>query len=199
MARRARLHLVTAGLLAVAAAGCGSTPADELPAPAAPGDRLQTVRVEATGLVAELDTRDRRLRLKDPRTGEELASQPAGVGPARIATEADRLYVTDVRLDALLVFQTRPELRLNRHVGLPGGPREVEVGPTTNDLYVGLRDARQVLVLGGTGRPTIRTRIDLPFAPEALSPTADERLLVRGAGAALADLGPAQLAGEQEP
>jgi hypothetical protein len=49
----------------------------------------------------------------------------AGLGPTSLAAGDARLYVTDPVQDALLVFDLRPELHLQRRVYVADGPRRV--------------------------------------------------------------------------
>ena len=71
------------------------------------------------GAIATLDPRRRVVELGDERAA-------AGVGPYGIASDGENLlYVTDVKLGAVLVFRARPELRLIRRYALPGGPTAI--------------------------------------------------------------------------
>lgn len=90
-------------------AGCGSAP---LPPPEAPSPPV------VDGV--RLDTSARTLTVG----GETV---PAGLGPTSFAARDGRIYVTDRVQDALLVFQTRPDLHLQRRVYVEGGPRRVVV------------------------------------------------------------------------
>jgi hypothetical protein len=74
---------------------------------------------------------------------------PAGVGPVGLAAHDRRFYVTDRVQDALLVFDLRPRLELQRRVPVPGGPTDVAV--RGDRLYVRLADRHRVAVLSADG------------------------------------------------
>lgn len=127
--RRSLLPIVAALL-----AGCGSS--DTLPAPEAP---------PATGAQgARLDTSARTLTVGTQTVG-------AGVGPAAVAETDERVYVADAVQHALLVFEKRPELHLQRRAYLPGEPASVAVDE--DGVVVGLAGGDDVeLTLGGVER-----------------------------------------------
>ncbi len=104
-----------------------------------------------------LDTRKRTLTVVDKRTGERQ-SVPAGVGPAQLVSEADRFYVTDATGNGLLVFQTKPELRLTRRVALPGTPFTIAADNKEHDLYVVLSARNELVQLPAHGQPFVRRR-----------------------------------------
>lgn len=135
------------------ACGCGSEAVSELPPAAGPPARPVSVDAPGGPAVAVLAGRTRVLELRAPRTRKLLARAPAGVGPTHVAAVADRLYVTDTRGGALLVFTTRPKLALVRRVFLPGGPAGIRVDAARHRLWVTLTARREVVELAATGRP----------------------------------------------
>lgn len=166
------------GLLAVAGlAGCGSASTHELPPAAGPANApplhakpagrtvlptkvppslaldVPPTRATVAGRPAVLDPRARTLTL-----GKERVA--AGVGPTHVLAVADRLYVTDTRGGALLVFATRPKLALTRRVFLPGGPYAIAVDVTRHRLWVTLTARNEVVSLPANGRP--RPLVTLP-------------------------------------
>jgi hypothetical protein len=151
--------------------------------------------VEATGQVAVLAGRARVVELFEPVTLRKLGEAPAGTGPARIASENDRLYVTDLANDGLLVLQTRPRLRVTRRAGLPGGP--FAIANAGNDLVVSLRDASEVVLLNGTSRPVVQGRAATVPGVRVLLPAADGAE-VRAVGRGVTRLRPDELDGQQQ-
>lgn len=141
------------GIVAVAGAalvaGCGSASVSELPPAAGPARTSVAVGDHRAVLLG----RERVVELVDPRTGRQIARAAAGVGPTHVAAAGDRLYVTDTRGDALLVFTTRPELELVRRVYLPGGPSAIRLDARRRLLWVALTARDEVVGLPATGRP----------------------------------------------
>jgi DNA-binding beta-propeller fold protein YncE len=186
---------VLALLAAATAAGCGSASVAELPPAAGParapapgaapagrvvprgqaphglgGPGLRAFLDTAAGpRLAVLDPRARVLELRDPRTNARLAQAPAGVGPARVVAQADRLYVTDTRGDGLLVYATRPRLALVRRVFLAGGPYGLAVDPVRHRLWVTLTARNEVVSLPANGRPRPLVRLPTLRRPDAVA------------------------------
>ncbi len=165
-------------LAALALAGCGSTPAAELPAPAVapaahPGldsrhDRLtvggrsaRTCRepidltsYDSDRLIAVLCGRERVVQLFD-RSLRRVASAPAGTGPARVASDGRaNLYVTDAVGESLLVYHLHPRFELIRRVGLPGSPSAISFGARRLRIALGKR----VVEYAAGSRPVPCTR-----------------------------------------
>ncbi len=115
----------------VALAGCGS--AERLPPPEGPPQ---------TAGAARLDTRARTLTV-----GDETVD--AGAGPQELAGSGDRIYVTDAAQQALLVFETEPELHLQRRAFLPARPTALAV---EGDTVVVTAGERLEFTLGGVER-----------------------------------------------
>jgi hypothetical protein len=126
----------------VALAGCGSAAPADLPAPAAGPkrsalldrlsvaartcpDAVDVTRYDSDRLLAVLCGRERVVRLFD-RSLRAAGSAPAGIGPARIASDGRAvLYVTDAVGETLLVYHLHPRFELIRRVRLPGAPSAI--------------------------------------------------------------------------
>ena len=111
--------------------------------------------------VAAVSVRDRVVELFDARTFKRLAVADAGVGPTHVVADGDRLYVTDTVGDGLLVYETRPELRLTRRLAMPTSPYGIAIDPRRDRLWVTLTGTNRVRVLTTDGPRTIA---DLPAA-----------------------------------
>lgn len=183
-------------LCALALAGCGSAPVEDLPPAAALAGvtRTESVRTTAagrtftvdraanrvrvsgggelrTGLepasvtslaggrqVAVLSVRGRVLELFDARTLRRLGRADAGSGPVEVASDGGNyLYVTDAIGGSVLVFGTRPQLRLLRRYGLEGEPWGIAHDARRRRLWVTLA-GRDRLVEMTTGRRIRRLR-----------------------------------------
>jgi DNA-binding beta-propeller fold protein YncE len=106
--------------------------------------------------VAVVSVRERVVELYDTETLELLDSAPAGAGPTHvIAGSQGRFYVADTAGDGLLVFETRPELRLTRRVALLGSPYGVTVDRVRARLWVTLTAANELVELSGGARPRV--------------------------------------------
>ena len=127
--------------LALLLAGCGSRPEADLPPAAAPAAPA-TVTVDGGRTVASLAVRRRVLELFDARTRRRTGRADAGVGPYGLASDGDNYaYVTDTKLDAVLVFRVRPELQLIRRLALRDRPTEIVFDRDRRRLYVTLPES----------------------------------------------------------
>ena len=106
--------------------------------------------------VAVVSVRERLLELYDATSSGRLARVPAGVGPTHAVGGGEgRVYVVDTTGDALLVFETRPELKLTRRVALPGAPYGLAVDPVRGRLWTTLTRTNQVVELAAGRRPRV--------------------------------------------
>lgn len=197
---RARAAVALLGGAAVALAACGSQ-ADTRPAAgpatspppvkraALPGDvsrasapapgPVRRVTLRDGRLVAQLDSRARELVLRDA-TREVIASEPAGAGPAQLATDGENVvWVTDAQLGALLVFRVEPELTLTRRMALPGAPWALVHDAPRERLWVTLTARNEVAEVSATGRPRVIGTYDTLRAPRAIDVEGDGRIAVR--------------------
>jgi len=145
-----------------------------------PPEPVREARVRGGEAIVRLDPVARVLELRDASTGELLGREPAGAGPAQLATDGEGLvWVTDAQLDALLVFMAEEELALSRRVALPGTPWAIEYDAPRERLWIALTALDRVAGLSAVDRPTVIGAFrSLPGA-RAVNLGADGRLLVR--------------------
>ncbi len=106
--------------------------------------------------VAVVSVRERVVEIYDTDTLERLGSAPAGAGPTHvIAGSQGRFYVADTVGDGLLVFETKPELRLSRRVALLGSPYGLTVDRVRARLWATLTATNQVVELSAGARPRV--------------------------------------------
>lgn len=108
------------------------------------GDRLAVISVQAYTI-----------ELYDPARGLAGAgSRQAGLGPTHVAVDADRrLYVTDTRGDALIVYDTEPRLRWIARLPLPGSPYGLAVDAERRRVWVTLVGRNELVEIEGGPRP----------------------------------------------
>lgn len=125
--------------------------------------------------VAVVSVRERAVELLDSESLRRLGRVSAGVGPTHVVSEErfKRLYVTDTRGGALLVFDTTPELELVRRVHLPGRPYGIAIDQERHRLWVTLTEFNQVVELPAHGRPHVLRRFPTPRQPDTVA--VDER------------------------
>ncbi len=137
------------------------------PAPRQPGGV-----VASEGRVGVVGVRDRRLALYDSRSLRTLATRNAGVGPTHVAAGPDgRLYVVDTQGDAILIFATRPSLRLVARTTLAGAPYGIAVDARRNRLWVTLTARNQVawVRLRPHRRPRVMMRLPTVRQPNSVA------------------------------
>ena len=94
------------------------------------------------------------VELYDPRTLEGGGSKQAGLGPTHVAADAaGRLYVTDTRGDALIVYATRPRLRWIARLPLRGSPYGLALDPRGGRVWVTLTARNELVEVAGGDRP----------------------------------------------
>jgi DNA-binding beta-propeller fold protein YncE len=120
--------------------------------------------------VAVVSVRERVVELFDARTLRRLGRVSAGVGPTHVVSEPrfHRLYVTDTRGGALLVFDTVPELELVRRVYLPGRPYGIAIDDENHRLWVTLTESNELVELPAHGRPHVLRRLPTPRQPDTV-------------------------------
>ena len=141
--------------------------------------------------VAVVSVRERLVELYDAASRRRLASVPAGVGPTHLVSEArfDRLYVIDTSGNALLVFETRPELELVRRVHLPGSPYGIAIDGRRHRLWVTLTGANELVELPAHGRPHVLRRFPTARQPDTVAvDAATGRVFVTGRHAGVVQL-----------
>ncbi len=123
-----------------------------LPTPEQPGGVATSGDVVGVVTVAA-----RELTTYDARTLERLDSVGAGVGPTHVVAGAGgRLYVTDTQGDAVLVYETRPELRFVDRINVPGTPYGIAIDNRARELWVTETETNRVVGIaldGNSGSP----------------------------------------------
>jgi DNA-binding beta-propeller fold protein YncE len=124
------------------------------------------VAVTRSGLVGIVGVKGLALEAYDEDTLDSVDIIDAGEGPTHVvASPDDRFYVADTRGDALLVYETDPELELAARVPLPGGvPYGLALDPRRDVLWVTLTAKNRLVrfALDGkvprevAGYPTVR-------------------------------------------
>jgi len=121
--------------------------------------------IEAVGdALAIISVRAYTVELLDGETLQGGGAQSAGLGPTHVAADrAGRLYLTDTRGDALILYATRPRLKWLARIALPGTPYGIAVDDPRGRLLVTLtaRNELAELTLGDRPRrtrtwPTVR-------------------------------------------
>jgi DNA-binding beta-propeller fold protein YncE len=98
------------------------------------------VAVTKSGLVGIVGVKGLALEVYEADTLDSVDIIDAGKGPTHVdAGPGDRFYVADTRGDALLVYETHPELEQAARVPLPAGsPYGIAVDPRRDHLWVTL-------------------------------------------------------------
>ena len=154
-------------------------PGEVAPASAPAPEPVRRVALRGGRLVAQLDPRARELVLHDA-SGELIAREPAGAGPAQLATDGENLiWVTDAQLGALLVFRVEPQLTLTRRMALPGAPWALVHDVPRQRLWITLTARNEVAGVAATDRPGVIGTYDTLRAPRAIDVEGDGRITVR--------------------
>jgi streptogramin lyase len=112
--------------------------------------------------------------LFDPRSLRGGGSQNAGLGPTHASADAeDRVWITDTRGDALIVFETEPKLKFIGRVELPGSPYGLAVDRRRDRVWVTLTGRNELVEVDASDRP--RRRRTLPTVRQPNSVAVDER------------------------
>lgn len=156
------------------------------------GDRVRTfpIATQPGGLapidggraVAVVSVRERVVEIYDTDTLELLGSAPAGAGPTHvIAGSQGRFYVADTVGDGLLVFETKPELRLSRRVALLGSPYGLTVDRVRARLWATLTATNELVELSAGARPRVLRRFPAVRQPNTVAvDPASGRVFVTG-------------------
>jgi DNA-binding beta-propeller fold protein YncE len=92
------------------------------------------------------------------------------VGPTHVvAGSQGRVYVVDTIGDGLLVFETRPELRLTRRLALRGAPYGIAVDPVRARLWVTLTATNQIVELAAGARPHVLATFPAVRQPDTIA------------------------------
>jgi len=104
----------------------------------------------------------------------ELGSQNAGYGPTHVVVDDDgRLYITDTRGGALLVYETRPRLRFVGRVPLAGSPYGLAIDRRQGRVLVTLTGRNELVELTTGDEPREVRRVPTVRQPNTLA--VDER------------------------
>jgi DNA-binding beta-propeller fold protein YncE len=104
------------------------------------------IAVTGSGLVGVVGVRGLTLEVFEADTLEVLGSADAGEGPTHVRSgPGNRLYVTDTRGDAVLIYATRPQPERLGRVSLPGSPYGIDVDPRRDHLWVTLTSEQRVV------------------------------------------------------
>ncbi len=94
------------------------------------------------------------IELFDPDTLKGEGSRNAGLGPTHAVADADgRIYITDTRGDAVIVYATRPRLKWVGRLELPGSPYGIAADPQGDRVWVTLTARNEVVELQGGDQP----------------------------------------------
>jgi len=130
--------------------------------------------VAVGGRLGVVSVRAYTFELLDAQTLRGGGSQNAGLGPTHAARDAaDRVWITDTRGDALIVFATQPRLRFLARVPLAGSPYGLAVDARRGRVWVSLTARNELVELDASDRP--RRRRTLPTVRQPNSVAVDER------------------------
>lgn len=99
-------------------------------------------------------------------------SQNAGLGPTHAVRDAEgRLYITDTRGDAVVVFETQPRLRFAGRLELPGSPYGIAIDREGGRVWVTLTARNEVVELNVAAQPEVLRRFPTVRQPNTLAVT----------------------------
>lgn len=133
------------------------------------GSKVRGVGLDGGRLIASVDRRARKVALYEDGAARPSQSADAGTGPTNLATDGDRLYVTDTTKGALLIFRIRPRLELQRTVDLPGRPYGIAVDSSRNHVWVTLVRRNELVQLTADGTATVGPRFPTVRRPLAVA------------------------------
>jgi hypothetical protein len=152
-------------------------------------DPVALAAADGDHALAVISGRERTLALYDPRTLKRLGRTPAGAGPARVAAEEGRVYVTDPRGNALLTFAVHPHLALIRRTALHGRPYAIAADPVRHRLWITLPATNRLVELSTTDPPRVLERLPTVRQPDAVAvDTARGTVAVAGRSAGVVQL-----------
>lgn len=109
-----------------------------------------------TSKLAVVSVRAYTVELFDRRTLRGGGSQNVGYGPSHaVATPDGRLVIADTRGGGLSVFSTRPRLRFEARVAVPGSPYGLALDGARDRLWVTRTARDQVSEIALSGRPRV--------------------------------------------
>ena len=127
------------------------------------GDQLGVISVRAYTVA-----------LIDQDTLRGRGSQNAGSGPTHAEADADgRMYITDTRGNAVIVFATRPNLKFIARIPLAGGsPYGIAIDQRRKRVWVTLTGSNELVEIEASEKP--RRRRSFPTVRQPNTVTVDE-------------------------
>ncbi|MDQ3769480.1 MAG: YncE family protein [Actinomycetota bacterium] len=99
-------------------------------------------------------------------------SQNAGLGPTHAVRDADgRIFITDTRGDAVVVFQTQPRLKFVGRLELSGSPYGIAIDRERGRVWVTLTERNEVVELDAADEPQVLRRFPTVRQPNTLAVT----------------------------
>jgi len=99
-------------------------------------------------------------------------SQNAGLGPTHVVRDDEgRLFITDTRGDAVVVFETEPRLRFVGRLELPGSPYGIAIDRERGRVWVTLTARNEVVELDAADEPQVLRRFPTVRQPNTLAVT----------------------------
>ena len=94
------------------------------------------------------------VELFDGRTLRPSGSRNAGLGPTHAVADGEhRLYITDTRGDAVIVYETVPRLKWVGRIELPGSPYGISLDEGRSRVWVTLAGRNEVVELTAEDQP----------------------------------------------
>ena len=110
--------------------------------------------VAAGGQVAIVSVLAYTVELFDGRTLKRSGSRNAGLGPTHAVADGElRLYITDTRGDAVIVYETVPRLKWVGRINLPGSPYGIAVDERRARVWVTLTGRNEIVELTAEDQP----------------------------------------------
>ncbi|MDQ3607513.1 MAG: YncE family protein [Actinomycetota bacterium] len=97
-------------------------------------------------------------------------SQNAGLGPTHVVRDAEgRLFITDTRGDAIVVYETQPRLKFLGRLELPGAPYGIAIDRERGRVWVTLTARNEVVELNAADQPEVLRRFPTVRQPNTLA------------------------------
>lgn len=99
-------------------------------------------------------------------------SQNAGLGPTHVVRDDEgRLFITDTRGDAVVVFETQPRLKFVGRLELAGNPYGIAIDRERGRVWVTLTGSNEVVELNAADQPQVLRRFPTVRQPNTLAVT----------------------------
>ena len=99
-------------------------------------------------------------------------SQNAGLGPTHVVRDdGGRLFITDTRGDAIVVYETEPRLKFVGRLELPGSPYGIAIDRESERVWVTLTGRNEVVELNAADQPQVLRRFPTVRQPNTLAVT----------------------------